>query len=327
MANFGPASDEDIFSEGGEDELDTQAAEEEETTDTSESEDTTETQKDEEVKEEASVEEEKQEEDDNPAKDAPKGYVPHAALHQQREINKELQAALDAANQRLGMVDGLKQQLDELRKAGQTSDDKDPAPDKEKDPMGYLEWENRQLKRDVESIKAERNTEKQSTEQQSAQQKNIQEFMTTVSTKVNEYANVQTDYPQAFMYAMEKRMTEYEAMGIVNPQEKARMFDQEVMQVAATALKNRINPGEAMYKLAKSWGYAVQKQDDGKGKDDKSIQEQLDQLEKGKKAGSMAGGRSSPPEGELSVEEILKLPDDEFDREWAKRFGTNSIHE
>lgn len=280
----------------------------------------------------------------NPAKGAPEGYVPHEALHEARLQAQELKTSLEAANQKLGIVDSLKDQLDELRKKGETTEVADPAPNKEEDPIAFLEWENRQLARDVKALKDKGAAEeKAATEAENnskvsqEQQEKIQLFMKDTYNQVMEYQKTTApDYSDAFKHVQTKRMEEYAALGVTDPAAQQQMFDREVMGVAWTASQNKLNPGEAMYNLAKAQGYvkAEKPADDGKDKDkdndkggDKggeTLEEQMIRLQKGAGAGGMGAG--SQPEGELTLADINEMTDKEFDDFWSKNITGTSIY-
>lgn len=263
----------------------------------------------------------------NPAENAPEGYVPHAALHQARLQAKQLQDALEEANRKLGAVDSLKEQIMEIRNTKQTQQEQseDPKPDKDEDPLAYLEWQNRQMQKKLDAIEAAKNAEDEQAEQVTQSQAQLNQFMTNVREQVLEFEKTQPDYGKAFEFAVEKRMAEYEAMGVTDPQVKQQMFDREVMQVAATAMQNGLNPGASMYALAKSWGYT--KADAGNGGDAAdtgagTLQEQMEALEKGGRAGGMGSGGS--PASDADMPNIDAMTDAEFDAYWEKTFGNSA---
>ncbi len=332
MANLGAVNDDDIFDEGGTSE----GVADDEATPTP-PQDPAPPEPEDKAKPDAApapADDKPAGDDDNPAKHAPDGYVPHAALHQARLQIQDLQNQNLTMSKQLGVVEQLKVQLDEMRKAGKTSDNEDPAPNKEEDPIAYLEWENRQLKRDVQSIKDKENEQAQTDEQTRQNQEKTQQLMSTIQTQVLDYEKSQPDYSQAFTYVMNKRAGEYKAMGITNPQDMVMAFDREVMQVAVSAIQRGMNPGEAMYKLAVAQGY--KKAPDGNQSDtnpapnggnggDTSLKEHMDRLEKGQGAGSMGTGGEAPETG-VTLQSIDMMTDAEFDAYWEKTFGNNSIY-
>ena len=270
---------------------------------------------------------------DKGQKEVPSGFVPHAALHEARLEAKLLKQQLSDVSARLGVVDQLKSQLDAMRHAGKTTEKDDPAPNKDEDPVAYLEWENRQIKRDLKTVMDERNAGKQSTEENTKQQAQIQSFMDDVREQVLDFEKAQPDYGNAFAHVAARRVEDYKAMGITKPDEIRMTLDREVMSVAATAMQRGINPGQAMYALAKNMGYVPAKPADPKPGDkpaDKkvgeSLTDQLDRLEKGGKAGGMNGGADAG-DTPLTLEAIDQMTDKEFDEYWNKNVGGNSIYQ
>ena len=271
----------------------------------------------------------------NPAENAPEGYVPHQALHQQRELTKQVQTQLEQSNQTnaslRGMFDQLRDELKQSREANKpaepTVDDQlGPRPNQEEDPIAALQWDNRKMSLEMESMKAAKTQETEATEQATQQQEQLKQFMGAVRNKVMEFEKDTPDYGNAYMYAQQKRMAEYDALG-VNPAQKEEMFFREVMQVAATAMQNGINPGQAMYNLATSWGYT---KDPGKPPANnepkgETIEEQMARLEKGNQAGGMGNPGGASPETPISINDIDGMSDSEFDAWWDKQTGGNSI--
>jgi len=183
----------------------------------------------------------------NPAADPkrPDGYVPNAALQEARKEAKEYRQKLDGLMEKLSEAALQKQQPAQ-------AEDPDPAPDKDEDPFGYLQWENRQLRKEVDGVKQ---TTGQMTEQQKAQQE-VATFINTYRAKGEEFAARTPDFQDAYEFLREDRLAFYEGLYPEMTQDDIiRTVNNEELNLARQFLENGINPAERFYNVAKSRGY------------------------------------------------------------------------
>jgi len=148
--------------------------------------------------------------------------------------------------------------------------------------------------------------------------------MQNVATQVAEFEKDHPDYSQAFQFLMDERAKEYHAIGITTPQEQQMEFDREAIALSANAMQRGKNPGEVVYELAKTRGYtkieALDGAEDPIAK--KTLEESMDRIEKGTKAStSLTGGSGGKPEGSLTLADIDKMDEKEFDKLWEDMSG------
>ena len=198
----------------------------------------------------------------------------------------------------------------------------------EEDPISALRKNQEQLQARIDAQNTEKSEEEKAAEAAEAQQTEFQNMLRTVSAQVAEFEAENPDYPQAFQFMMDKRIEEYKALGITDPVEIRQEFDREAIALSANALQRSVNPGEAVYKLAVGRGYvkteALAEVEDADAKN--TLEESMDRLEKGSKASSsLTGGSGGKSEGGLSLSDIDKMSDKEFDDLWDK-MGSGSIY-
>ena len=270
---------------------------------------------------------ENQAEAEKPAEEEVK-TVPYAALHEERMARKELQAQLNDVNQKLGMFQGLREELNELRKGQNTQSEEarrqQLEEEFENDPIAALRKQNEELQAKIEQEQSVKEQQTEQEQQAQAQQEQFQTMMRTVASQVAEFEESHPDYSQAFQFLMDKRIEEYRAIGITSPQEIQMEFDREAIALSANALQRGVNPGQAVYDLAKSRGYT--KSEGLDGVEDPvaktTLEESMERLEKGASASkTLTGGSGGKPEGSLSVAEIEKMSDAEFDKLWDEMSG------
>jgi hypothetical protein len=232
----------------------------------------------------------------------PEKTVDIRALHEARFENKALKEQLQGVQTQVQQLQSLKEELDQYRKSQQVQDDSQAYDD---DPMGYL-------KNKLDQVTSAQTEQADSAEAQRQQQEQWQAFASQVSNLRQEFMAKQPDYADAYEYMMKERMKEFEVLGISDLSARQQQFDTEALALANYALQNNQNPAELVYRLAEHKGYrrAEQPQD--------SLQEKVEQLEKGQQAAHSLADTSSQPESGLSLANVEKMSDEEFDKLFAE---------
>ena len=266
------------------------------------------------------------------ASDALEKTVPYGALHAEREMRKETQQQLAETQRLLGQMEGLKEQLQELRQGKQgedtTQDEQDRFEEEfEEDPIGALRKQNEALRARLDAEDSNKQEQQQTAEEQAKQQQQLEEFMGDVTKQVAEFEKGHPDYPDAFKHLMDLRVAEYKTMGINDPQRLEMMFNQEAISLAQGAIANGKNPAEVAYEMAKVRGYTKSAGGSAdNGKSGETLEQQMERLEKGAKASSTLTGGGSAGSDKLSLTDISTMSDKEFDALWAN-MEAGSIHE
>lgn len=262
----------------------------------------------------------------------PQGYVPYGALHEERMMRKQLSEQLTNMQQQLGQFQSLREELNQLRQSKQQQTEEERAAEEAKlwdeDPLEALRRKTERLEKMAGEYSQQEQKGQQTTEQQQQQMEQMRQLQQSVREQVNEYAQVQPDYPEAFKFVLENRIKELEALGYNNPEEVQQILNMETMAMAQSSLQRGVNPGESVYKLAQAKGYKKSEGDQQQGDQQQggqqqggTMEEQLDRIERGQQASkSLSGGAGAGKPGEegLSLSEIEKMSDKEFDELWTQ---------
>lgn len=151
-----------------------------------------------------------------------------------------------------------------------------------------------------------------------------QQFMGQYSARVQEFAKTAPDFKDAYDFAIKGLATELQMMfGLDGIALENAVRDNE-RQIVGTAMQRGINPAEQIYQWAKGRGYTGVKPadptpavDPGKATADALLKATttLQSIQKGQeksKSLSSAGGAGS--DGMPPIEELVNMPDDEFDK-------------
>lgn len=198
---------------------------------------------------------------------APK-MVPLAALHEERQTRKQIQADLrslreeqqrqaQAQAERDQQYQIAQQRLQQMLEA-QT---RIPAPNKDADPLGYTAHMAEQTASQVAAMRqqeAERQqreyAERQKWEAQQQREQQVAAVVNTVQNAERTFAAKQPDYLEAVNFAKGQRAKELRLLGY-DEQQAAQYLQNEGMQLAWTWLSQGHNPAERAYELAKTMGY------------------------------------------------------------------------
>lgn len=239
-----------------------------------------------------------------------------SAFARMRIQNKELRDRLDAIE---------KQKQDEAEERKRTIEaESDPEPNKEEKYEAWLEWNNRQLKRenekiskDVEDIKKWRSSKEKEEEEKIV----ITSALEELGEKEAAFKRKQPDYDAAVNHGRAILKT---ALAVTNPTKSDKQLNREVslkiLDFASAAARNGVDPAEALYDYSvKKLGYT--KQEAAKEDAKKEQRPSLKKIEanKAKSASSLnaggGGGRSAvtlEAIDEMSMAEFSRLSESEL---------------
>jgi hypothetical protein len=169
--------------------------------------------------------------------------VPLAELVAERKARQELQRRLEA--------------LEQARQQPEAKPEpEDAEPDYLDDPKAWTEWKIRQQAREVEALKQKAQTY----EQQTAEARQFQEFTQNIQAAEQNFVQTAPDYHQALAFARQRAAQDIianaEALGVeVTQQQVIQELTRRELGVAAQAMQRGLNPAEAVYKIAKAWGF------------------------------------------------------------------------
>jgi hypothetical protein len=217
-----------------------------------------------------------------------------SALAEERYRRAQQSQELAALRQQIEQFGTLRSELEAYRKQVRQE---------EEDPVT-------ELKREIRGL-SERYTQDQQAALQDRQA--LTERLTLenqVRSQVAEFMKRRPDYQNAYNYVVNRRQSDYQAMGI-----PSHLWGQRLESEVAVLLNEsqRIggNAAETLYNLAKNWGYAPPQQ--ATGAQEPIIAERS--FDEGPTSLSDIGGRAETP---FSIKDISRLSDEEFDAYWKK---------
>ena len=225
-----------------------------------------------------------------------------AALREERESRRVAERQLQEAAARISELAKIKEELDNHRNTRQQE-----ALEKElqENPAAVLWRQQQELNQKLNSI-----TEK--SDQQRADDEQVRTFVSTVAAQTSAYAKENPGYQKAYEFARERRLAEYEALGIPREQQEA-YFTQESMRLAYAAMQQGKNPGELVWSLAQTWGFKPAKEEKKPGAEGR-LEKIAEGLEKA--AGTLSKGTSQDDVSVLKKWE--EMDEDELDKAWKQ---------
>jgi len=254
------------------------------------------------------------------AEGAKKGPPPEA-LNEARAENRILKKELEEMKK---IVDDGNAKVQQLIKNAEAKADQ--APDFTADPAAHLKHENEQLKKDLSQIREK--IEKQETS--SASQQRLNEHAAYVSAQERQFATAHADYFQAAEFVAAVWRDEFLDAGF-KPEEVPKLVFGKSLAITSQARQAERDPAEAIYKIAKRFGFAAPQK--GEVKDEKKAdgESKLKQIEKGIEAAKGAGGGSGPDE-ETGLAGLAQLDDAELEKRirdhdwWNKNIRRSPLH-
>lgn len=217
-------------------------------------------------------------------KKPPEGYVPHGALHAEREERKKLQQQLE--------------ELTEWKKAQENPPEEPPAyVDPLEDPEGFRKYDAWQ--------REQTNAQVQQFLEQQKQQHVASQRINEATQMEQEFAAKTPDYRDAAQHLLSSRVSELRAQGWPD-QEISRQVQQDANGIYDAARAANINPAELLYYRAKAAGFAAKPQP----------QAQADQMQARATAQrntqGLGQGGGAPQSGGLTAEQLAGMSEAEF---------------
>lgn len=238
--------------------------------------------------------------------------VPLAALHEARNENKELRGQLKTLQ---GVVEQgdkkLQTFIDSVRKQV------DAGPRFEDDPAGALKHENETLKAEIKQVQ----DKVAGNDQAALQNQNLQKFSAQLQAKEREFTKANADYPKAAEYVTELWRDEFREAGFEDSEIPNLVF-QKSLGVTHQAMQKGRDPAEAVYKIAKRYGFSAQQKPDNESK--------LKTIEKGQEAAKNNSGGGGPED--MSLASLAQMDGDAIDKLvsdpawWSKNIRRSPLH-
>jgi hypothetical protein len=260
-----------------------------------------------EAEEETKAEGEKTEETEPPKRKDQR--VPLRKLQEEVNARRELEKRLAQRDEEFARADERLKVL--MQRFEQPEPQKETAPpDTKEDPLGAIEWTQKQLEA----------MQRQQAEQQRVyqQQAEISAIDTAYKQSWGQFASKTADALDGYQHFVNVTAQFLEMQGV--PQEQINaLVENEERKITVAALKSGRDPAEMIYESAKRMGYqpkAAQETDDSVSKKAEADIERRQKAQAASKSLSSTGGARGGVE--LTIEELARMPEDEFDAYMSK---------
>jgi hypothetical protein len=187
--------------------------------------------------------------EDQGARDEKGRFVPHGALHAEREEHKKTKAQLEEIARKQAVLEDRWNTLLQAGKQQEAHADDTP-PDPNVDIFAYTAWQGEQVKK----LQARLDEDAAQRQQMTQQQAEEREIVTTWQTSVQEFQTRQADFPDAAKYLSDLRSQQLGALGLDAPTINATI-DAELKGVIKQAKTLGKSPAEIIYQYASVSGY------------------------------------------------------------------------
>lgn len=240
-------------------------------------------------------------------------FVPHQALHAEREEHKKTRAELAAISQKQAVLEDRWNTILKLKEAPAEA----PAgpPDPNEDIFAFSKWQADQIKALSEKVEGREKQEEQArtvAEQEKA-------IWNDWSQSATAYAAEKADFSDAVKFLSDARTKQLAAFGAIDPnfaseQGRLNQINNELRQIVLTAKQAGQNPAAVVYEIAAAYGYAPSQPDPAKLELPGKLA-QIDAAQNASRTLATPGGRSATEP--LSAQAIADMSPAEFET-WMK---------
>lgn len=238
-------------------------------------------------------------------------FVPHQALHAEREEHKKTRSELQEIRQKQAILEDRWNTLLSATKQPDKVEEQAP-PDPLEDIFAYSKWQKEQFDKLQAKI-----TEREQAEQQTRQQ---QEQESAVwghwNQSVQQFAAQTPDFNDAAQYLASLRTKQLEAIGLDVPSIN-RTINEELKGVIIQGAQTQKSPAELIYNYAKASGYTQAAPADKNNPAKLELPSNLARVQAAQEASKTIGNASGGPDGDvMTAEALLAMPAKDFDK-WA----------
>jgi hypothetical protein len=232
-------------------------------------------------------------------------FVPHQALHAERERRKGVETELGTYREKMARADERLAVLNEMMTKADAPPSRTPeAPiDPEVDPIGAL-------KQSYQKIAALEKQLTESTTQQS-ERENARAMLSAYEQDARRFSQEKPEFADAYRYMFEVRHRQLDAIGLKDPAARNRFIADEERQLVSEAFKSRMSPAQMIYNLAVASGFSHTPPAPAPAKPNHA--EKIEQIAKGQRAAgvSLSSAGGSAGEG-LTAAALADMSEEEF---------------
>ena len=242
-------------------------------------------------------------------------FVPHQALHAEREEHKKTKAKVEEVERHLAVLNDRWNTLLTLRQQQEQPKQEEQAPpDPEQDIFGYTKWQAEKMRALEEKIHSQETQTRQ--QQEVAQQE--QAIWNEWSQSAQTYAAEKPEFGDAVKWLSDFRGKQLQAMALVderfaNPAGVNEQINAELKAIIVAAKQKGISPAKVVHDLAVSYGFQAKAPDPA----GMVLPEKLAGIASAQEAARTVGQVTGRTGGDaMTPESIAAMPPAEFER-WA----------
>jgi hypothetical protein len=232
-------------------------------------------------------------------------FVPHQALHAERERRKATETELGTYREKMARADERLAVLNELMSKPEAQSPRvaEQPIDPEQDPIGAL-------KQSYAKIAA---LEKQLTESTKTveERESARAMVSAYQNDAARFVQEKPEFKDAYVHLMTGRHRELEAMGMTDAAERNRFIANEERQLVASAFQSRRSPAQMLYSLAVARGFSHTPPSPAPAQPNHAAK--IEQIAKGQRAAgvSLSSAGGSAGEG-LTAAALADMSEEEF---------------
>ena len=190
-----------------------------------------------------------------PDRDDKGRFVPHQALHAEREEHKKTRSELQTLREQQAILNDRWNTL--LAATKQPEQQPEAPPNPEEDIFAYAKWQGDQIKALTEKVEGR---DKAETEARTAAEQE-REVWSHWSQSAQSYAAENADFGEAVKFLSNARTAQLKALGVVDPnfnndQGVLNQINAELRSIVVAAKAQGQNPAKVVHDLAKVYGFA-----------------------------------------------------------------------
>jgi DNA repair exonuclease SbcCD ATPase subunit len=241
-------------------------------------------------------------------------FVPHQALHAEREEHKKTKAELEEIRKRQAVLDDRWNTILKLQE--QPKQEPTAPPDPNEDIFAFSKWQADRLKELEEKVTSRDKQEEQA--RTLAQEE--QAVWNHWSESAKAYEATQTDFGDAVKHLSDMRMKQLAGLAAIEPtfateQGRLGQINAELKQIVIGAKQAGQNPAQVVYELAKVYGFAPPAATDPAKVELPEKLAAIDAAQAASRTLATPGGRSASEP--MTAETIANMSTSEFEA-WMK---------
>jgi antitoxin (DNA-binding transcriptional repressor) of toxin-antitoxin stability system len=240
-------------------------------------------------------------------------FVPHQALHAERERRKATETELGTYREKMARADERLAVLNELMSKPEAPPSQgkvaEQTIDPEQDPIGAL----KQSYAKIAALEQKLTESTKTVEERESARAMVSAYQNDAARFVQE----KPEFRDAYVHLMTGRHRELEAMGMTDADERNRFIANEERQLVASAFQSRRSPAQMLYSLAVARGFSYTPPAPAPAKPDHAAK--IESIAKGQRqaGASLSAAGGSAGEG-LTAAALADMTDEEFSALSAK---------